>query len=129
LLPLLNDSKADWPDRELFFHCGRWNPGKREGFKYKKCAVRSERWRLVNNKDLYDISKDPFQKKEVSQSFPEVVEKLSKSYDQWWESVLPLMVNEDQPKLKEEEFPLNIRYHKQLKEKGIPDWAPDPNGT
>lgn len=124
LLPLLEDPKGDWPDRELFLHCGRWNPGKRDGFKYTKCAVRTERWRLVNNKQLYDITADPYQKEDVAQSYPEVVEQLSQSYDQWWESVLPLMVNEGLPRLKEEEFPLNIRYHKQLKELGIPDWAP-----
>ncbi|CAA6691614.1 MULTISPECIES: arylsulfatase [unclassified Lentimonas] len=126
LVPLLKDPKAVWPDRELFFHCGRWNPGKRDRAQYKDCAVRSERWRLVNNKELYDISADPYQKKDVAQSYPEVVEQLSKSYDQWWESVLPLMVNEGLPRLREEEFPLNIRYYKQLKEKGIPDWAPEP---
>ncbi|MGJ8653783.1 MAG: arylsulfatase [Opitutaceae bacterium] len=126
LLPLLKDPKADWPDRELFFHCGRWNPGQRDGFKYKKSAVRTQRWRLVNNNELYDISKDPSQESNVAKSYPEVVEKLGQSYDKWWESVQPLMVNEDLPKLKEEEFPFYIRYHKQLKEKGIPDWAPEP---
>lgn len=125
LLPLLKDPKAAWPDRELFFHCGRWSPGKRDSFKYKKSAVRTDRWRLVNNKELYDISADPFQKSDVASSYPEVVEKLGKSYDQWWDAVLPLMVNEDLPKLREEEFPFNIRYHKQLKERGIPEWAPD----
>jgi arylsulfatase len=124
LLPLLEDPQAEWADRELFIHCGRWNPGKRETAKYKDCAVRTERWRLVNHKELYDISADPHQKSDVAQSYPEVVEQLRKSYDQWWASVLPLMVNEDLPKLREEAFPLNIRYHKQLKEEGIPEWAP-----
>lgn len=126
LVPLLENPKAAWPDRKLFVHCGRWNPGKRDGFQYKKCAVRTERWRLINNKELYDISKDPFQGKDVAQNHPEVVKQLGKSFDDWWKSVLPLMVNEDLPKLTKEEFPFNIRYRKQLKETGIPDWAPDP---
>lgn len=125
LVPLLEDPKAEWEDRELFVHCGRWNPGQREDFKFMKCAVRTERWRLVNNEALYDISKDPFETTDVSASHPEVVAELRKSYDKWWASVLPMMVNEGLPKLKEDEFPLNIRYHKQLKEMGIPEWAPD----
>ncbi|MDA7935777.1 arylsulfatase [bacterium] len=125
LLPLLKNPKAEWPDRTLFFHCGRWNPGKREAAIYAKCAVRTDRWRLVNNKELYDISKDPSQEKDVFESHPEVVKQLEKSYHEWWTSVQPLMVNEGLPKLSEEEFPFNIRYHKQLKEKGIPEWAPE----
>jgi arylsulfatase A-like enzyme len=125
LLPLLKDSKANWPDRELFVHCGRWNPGKRDDFKFKKSAVRTERWRFVNNTMLYDISNDPFETTDVAGSHPEVVEKLRISYDKWWASVLPLMVNEDLPKVAPEDQPLAIRYNKQLKEKGIPEWAPE----
>ncbi|WP_136061129.1 arylsulfatase [Pontiella sulfatireligans] len=125
LLPLLKDPKASWPDRELFIHCGRWNPGKRDEFKFKKCAVRTERWRFVNNQNLYDISKDPSETTDVVDAHPEVVEKLRKSYDQWWALVQPLMVNEDLPKVAPEDQPLAIRYDKQLKGKGIPEWAPE----
>lgn len=124
LLPLLKDPQATWPDRELFIHCGRWNPGKRADFKFKKTAVRTERWRFVNNQALYDISTDPFETTDVASSHPEVVETLRKSYDQWWASVLPMMVNEDLPKVAPEDQPLAIRYNQQLKEIGIPEWAP-----
>lgn len=124
LLPLLRDPESEWADRELFFHCGRWNPGERDEAKYVKCAVRTGQWRLVNNTELYDISKDPYQEKDVALDYPEVVEKLSQSFDKWWESTLPLMVNEGLPALKEEEFSLNIRYREQAEGEGIPDWAP-----
>lgn len=126
LVPLLENPEAEWPDRELFVHCGRWNPGKREAARYAKAAVRTERWRLVNNKELYDIEDDPFQQTDVAQSHPEVVEQLSQSFDQWWESVQPMMVNEGLPALKEEEFPLNIRYRNRIKEGDLPMWAPAP---
>ncbi|MEP2776157.1 MAG: arylsulfatase [Luteolibacter sp.] len=124
LVPLLEDPKADWADREIFIHCGRWDAGKLEDAKYKKCAVRTERWRLVNNEQLYDISADPNETKDVAKEHPEVVSELRKSYDQWWESAVPLMVNEGLPKVKE--HPLHVRYEKQLAEKGIPEWAPAP---
>lgn len=81
LLPLLKDPKAEWPDRHLYFHCGRWNPGKREAAKYAKCAVRTERWRLVNHVELYDIKKDPYQLEDVAESNPAVVKRLGKSFD------------------------------------------------
>jgi arylsulfatase len=125
LLPLMEDPKAEWADRELFIHCGRWNAGKRETFKYKKCAVRTQRWRFVNNKELYDISNDPGETKNVASQYPEVVEQLRASYDKWWDSVLPLMVNEGLPTVAPEDQPFAVRYKKQLEEKGIPEWAPE----
>ena len=124
LLPLFKDNNAEWTDRELFVHCGRWNAGKREEFKFKKCAVRTDRWRFSNNKELYDISADPGEIENLYSSEPKVVEQLEKTYNQWWESVLPLMVNEGLPIVKQEDQPLVKRYYKQLEEYGIPDWAP-----
>ena len=122
LVPLLADPKADWPVRELFVHCGRWKGGAREAAKYQKCAVRTQRWRFVNNEQLYDISADPNETIDVAAAHPKVVQQLRQSYDQWWESVKPLMVNEGLPRVKE--HPLHLRYNQQLKEKGIPEWAP-----
>ncbi len=124
LLPLLKDPKAEWADRELFFHCGRWPTGKRDAFKFTKCGVRTERWRFTNNRELYDISVDPGETKDVAGAYPEVIDQLRKSYDKWWASTLPLMVNEDMPRVFATEQPLAVRYNKQLEETGIPEWAP-----
>ncbi|MCM2369801.1 arylsulfatase [Aporhodopirellula aestuarii] len=125
LLPLLNDPNAKWPDRELFVHCGRWPAGERDRFKFTKCGVRTQSWRLVNNSELYDIAADPSETTDVSGDHPEVMDRLRKAYDQWWESVIPMMVNEDLPKVRPEDQPLAIRYHKQNEEQGIPLWAPE----
>ncbi len=127
LVPLLENPTANWKDRELFFNCGRWAKGKRDEFKYTKCAVRSQQWRLVNHSQLFDISKDPGEATNVAKEHPEVVARLQKAYDQWWESTLPLMVNEGLPKIKGQNQPFNVLYQKQLKEKGIPEWTPDPS--
>ncbi|MFK8113076.1 MAG: arylsulfatase [Rubripirellula sp.] len=122
LLPLLEDPSAKWDDRNLFVHQGRWAKGADPNeSKYSNCAVRSQRWRLVNNKELYDISADPFEKTNVLSEHPTVVSELNAAYDKWWAKTVPLMVNEgaeDSPVR-----PQEVRYEEQLKTKGIPDWA------
>ena len=55
--------------------------------KWRKSSVMKERWRLVNGKELYDISADPSQRHDISQSNPDVVKELRESYDRWWEVV------------------------------------------
>jgi arylsulfatase A-like enzyme len=95
LMPLLQDANADWPDRYVFVHQGRWDRGMAAQSKYRNCAVRNSRFRLVNNKELYDIRSDPGEKTNVITQHPDVVERMRKAYDQWWEEVLPAMGNED----------------------------------
>ena len=124
LLPLLRNPKANWPDRQLFVHSGRWPAGERDDYQYKSCAVRTQQWRFVNNSMLFDVSKDPGEQNDVVASHPEVVDQLRKSYNQWWESTLPFLVNENLPKVSTDKQPLAIRYYKQLKDQGIPAWEP-----
>ena len=124
LLPLFKSEEVEWADRELFIHCGRWPSGKSENQKHNKCAVRSERWRLVNHSKLYNIVVDPGETHDVASSNPEVVKRMQTKFDQWWETAKPLMVNEGMPRVKPGSQPFTIRYQKQLKEKGIPDWKP-----
>lgn len=125
LLPLLQDAKADWADRELFVHQGRWEKGADpNGSKFKNCAVRTQRWRFVNNRELYDIVNDPYERVNVIDQHPEVVAKLRRSYDKWWQETLPLMVNEDAAYAKQQ--PQAVRYEKQMAAQGIPDWKPLP---
>lgn len=136
LVPLLQDPGADWADRHLFVHKGRWDDGRknrmsREENKYNGAAVRTERWRLVFNlskgkreTQLSDVSKDPGETRDVSGQFPEVVQELSAAYDKWWDSLDPFLVNEGLPTVPPEEQPFNVRYEKQLKESGIPEWNP-----
>ena len=123
LLPLLENPKADWADRHLFSHKGRWEKGADPNkSKLKDCAVRTQRWRFVNNRELYDISADPHEKTDVAADHPDVIARLQKAYDGWWAETVPLMVNEDVPYAPEQ--PQAVRYEKQLKERGIPKWTP-----
>jgi hypothetical protein len=71
---------------------------------------------------LRRLHNDPYESTNVIDKHPEVVEKIRKAYDQWWMETVPQMVNEDRPYAKE--HPQEVRYEKQLKERGIPDWKP-----
>jgi len=121
LLPLLENQEADWEDRYLFIHRGRWTSGEDPDLaKYDSCAVRSQRFKLMNNVRLFDLLQDPGETRNVIDSFPDVVAEMRKAYDLWWEETKPLMVNEDVPLSSVR--PYYEMYYKQEKEQGIPDW-------
>ena len=133
MLPLLVDPQAKWAHRDTVFHCGRWSkagapgnwgkgPTTPESHKYKKCAVRNERWRLVNHDELYDIQADPGQTTNVIDQHPAVAQRMRAVYEQWWDEVRPKMVNEDAPLL--DYHPVIRRYEKQKAQRGIPEWTP-----
>ena len=130
LLPLLKNPNAKWADRELYVHVGRWeakHPQAKDvvSAKFVNCAVRTSRWRFVNNKELYDITADPGETTDVSSSYPEVVAEIRKAYDLWWEKTVPLMVNEGLTTQRmQNKYPLIERYKKQVKAGSIPEWSP-----
>jgi arylsulfatase A-like enzyme len=123
LMPLLRNPNARWPDRHLFIHLGRWKRGEAKESKHKQCAVRSQRFRLVNNQELYDIEKDSGETTNVIDKYPEAAAGMRKAYDQWWDEVLPAMVNEDVPYANDN--PFRVLYLKQKAEQGIPAWSVD----
>ncbi|MEX2169254.1 MAG: arylsulfatase [Pirellulales bacterium] len=95
LLPLLENPHAPWPDRFLFTHVGRWEPGKAAEAKYVNCAVRTQRFRLVNNKELYDIAYDPGEQENLIDAHPLEVARMRAAYDQWWGEVQSCLTNEN----------------------------------
>ncbi len=102
LWPLLKDPAADWPDRVLFTHVGRWPKGADpDTFKYRGCSVRTPRWHLVSDTkngqkgwQLFDVPADPGEKTDVADRHPDVVKELDAAYDQWWASLPKFLVNE-----------------------------------
>ena len=59
--------------------------------KWRKCAVMTDRWRLVNGQELYEIRTDGGQQSDVAADHPQVVSQLRAAYDAWWESLEPAM--------------------------------------
>lgn len=81
LLPLLRGE--EWNDRTLVVHSQRIRFPER----WRKSAVMTERHRLVNGQELFDMSADPGQENDIAAENPELVESLKQAYDAWWERI------------------------------------------
>jgi hypothetical protein len=86
LATLLKGKEPAWPERTLFVHSQRIEQVK----KGRNNSVMTKRWRLVNNKELYDITADPGQKKNIASQHEGVVKTLNAAYDGWWKSLSPV---------------------------------------
>jgi len=83
IVPLLRGKDASWGPRVLVTDSQRIeNPEK-----WRKSATMTDRWRLINGKELYDMPADPGQKNDIADKNPEVVANLRKAYDAWWTDV------------------------------------------
>lgn len=119
LRPLLEGQESGWPERTLFTH----NPIN-ETNRYPG-AVRTQRWRLVREIkgpmggsrakgndsgasawQLYDMPADPAEEHDIAKQHADVVAKLSREYEAWFDEVssqgvkrLPIPVghNEENP--------------------------------
>lgn len=83
LKPLLTESTTSWPNRVMYVDTQRLQ----NLVKYKDYSVMDDRWRLVNGKELYDMTNDKIQSKNVIDQHPLVVEKLALGYEKWWQSI------------------------------------------
>jgi arylsulfatase A-like enzyme len=85
LLPLLVDSKAkeSWSDRTVFL---QWHRGDAPE-PFNNAAVLTQRYKLVNGKELYDLSADPGETKDLAAAEPSMVRQLRISYEAWFKDV------------------------------------------
>jgi arylsulfatase A-like enzyme len=92
LQPLLKGKNLAWIDRALVTDSQRvTNP-----IKWNKSAVMTDRWRLINGKELYDMENDRAQLTDIALKFPDLVCSLRAEYEIWWDLVKPKF-NEDIP--------------------------------
>jgi len=117
LVPLMaNPTSEDWPERTLVVQSQRVI----DPVKWRQTSVMTDRWRLVDNRELYDIQADGGQQVNLIQQHPEVAAGLSSFYDQWWNDIsrrhdetTPLYIGA------EEENPVQLNAH---------DWMPPMEG-
>ena len=79
LVSLLKGRGENWPNRTVITDSQRIEHPQ----KWRKSAVMTDRWRLINGKELYDMKTDAGQKHHVANEYPEVVRKLRKDYERW----------------------------------------------
>jgi arylsulfatase A-like enzyme len=92
---LLTNTPGNWPGRTLFF---QWHRGD-EPEKYRAFAARGPKYKLVQANgtapgpkwtpkyELFDITADPFEEKDLAAEKPEEVAKLKKEYETWFADV------------------------------------------
>ena len=83
IAPLIRDDAPHWSDRALVTDSQRLT----DPVKWRKSAVMTQRWRLVNGKELYDIQGDPEQRQDIATDHPAVVADLRQHYEAWWTKV------------------------------------------
>lgn len=103
LLPLLENPKAEWSERTLFSHVGRWQKGTDyHAAKNRNASIRTTQYQLVSEGprpqrpkaeapapgwQLFDLQADPSQTHNIAAEKPEIVSSMLANYDQWWASL------------------------------------------
>ena len=77
------EGEEAWPARALVTDSQRLA----HPLKWRKSAVMTDRWRLVNGRELYDIKADPQQRRDLAAAHPGVVADLRLAYETWWANV------------------------------------------
>lgn len=86
LAGLLRGRVPALPDRMLVVQFSRMDH--QQPVKYD-AAVLWKRWRLLNGKELYDLSTDPGQEHDIASAHPEIVAPMREHYDKWWAQIEP----------------------------------------
>ncbi|MCA1964266.1 MAG: sulfatase-like hydrolase/transferase, partial [Prosthecobacter sp.] len=105
LVPLLESPEAEWPERTLFTHVGRWRKGTdyRQA-KARNASIRTPRYHLVSEAprrpggivadtfsprwQLFDLKEDPAETQDIAAQKPDVVKSLMAELDAWWQSLV-----------------------------------------
>ena len=112
----LRGASAAPTDRTMFVHSQRIEHPEM----WRKCAVMTERWRLVNGGELYDVVADPAQASDVAADHADVVTRLRADYERWWESLTPVFDEYVRIGVGGAENPVRLMSH---------DWHTEGKGT
>ena len=83
LAPLLRGETGAWADRTLFT---QWHRGD-EPELFRDCAARTQRYKSINGKELYDLTADPAEKNNIAAQLPEVAARLRLETEAWFKDV------------------------------------------
>ncbi len=94
LLPLLEGKKVTWPDRTFYLQWHRGDAPER----FRAFAAVSQKYKLLRPEtsmaqpverslELYDLSEDPFEFRNIAAQAPKVVAQLKEGYEAWFQEV------------------------------------------
>ena len=72
-----------WPDRTLFT---QWHRGD-EPELFRACAARTQQYKLVDGKELYDLAADPAEERNIAAERPEIAARLRQETEAWFRDV------------------------------------------
>ena len=100
LASIIKDKKKVPEDRMLIINYSRMpgfsnypSPYSQTQMRADQSAVLWKRWRLLENRELYDLKSDPMQKNNVIENHPKVVAKMRRHLYSWWDTVKHLANN------------------------------------
>lgn len=127
LVSSLENPTSVIPSRTLITHVGRWERGSSpETGKYANCSVRTNDYHLVSigkkgnapSWMLFDLRTDHGEQNDIAAQNPQVVGEMQGAFEEWWQSVVPMMVNENAPLAPEN--PFVTLFKKQFGDAAIP---------
>ena len=80
---MLRSADGQGPDRKIIVQYG----GRNRPAKYEASSVLWNEWRLVGERELYNIASDPGQQSEIADRHPEIAQTLKAHYDGYWASI------------------------------------------
>ncbi len=86
-LPMLKGEEAGAPERMHFLQYRQDTHPPRQW----ENAVITGRWRLVRGRELYDIGRDPGQCCNVAGKHPDVLARMRRAHEEWWEEIETLL--------------------------------------
>lgn len=123
LVPLLKESNPPWQARTLHTQMHGGNGYQKPGDVWEIGAAMTERWRLVEGRELYDIQADPSQRNDVAAAHPDVVKQLTREHVAWYASVKPGMNPTRIVVGSNIENPTDLTSQEWVMPKGSPPWA------
>jgi arylsulfatase len=103
LAPILRGNASIPDDRHLIINYSRMPhsasypmPDAASIMRREGAAVLWQRWRLLEDRELYDLASDPLQQRNVIAGHPEIAATMRTHLDTWWSSV-QATANEPQP--------------------------------
>ncbi|GHB54352.1 arylsulfatase [Persicitalea jodogahamensis] len=87
LKPLLTEAKPEWFERTLFQNYSLQNLA--GPAPYPGGIARTQRYKMVNGNELYDLEKDPGEKENLAAGQPHLLAQLDQQYRAWWSTLFP----------------------------------------